>query len=337
MSWRGAVPVLLLVGAAITACGGSTPATSNGAAEASGAESSAISLPRGSWPAGLAFSSDGSLWITESSADAIARRRPNGTITQYPIPNGNETSVDDIVEGSDGAMWFTGFMFVGRIEMDGDFTFWENTLVDSGFDVGIPDAITVGPDDEVWYANGAVPPKIAQMTTTGAMAIPLPADDGGVDFSDLTAGPDGALWFPLSPAKPGGSRGGIGRLTTDGEHESWALPRPDSGAGAIAPGPDGALWFTEPAGYRIGRITTKGRISEFPLEPGMSPFDIVAGDDAMWFTTDKRVGRIDMDGEVTTWSVRGAVNLGALVGAPDGSFWMTDGEADKVHRFTPPR
>ena len=36
-------------------------------------------------------------------------------------------------------------------------------------------------------------------------------------------------------------------------------------AGRITMGPDGALWFTETSADRIGRITTDGQITEFPL------------------------------------------------------------------------
>ena len=33
----------------------------------------------------------------------------------------------------------------------------------------------------------------------------------------------------------------------------------------IASGPDGALWFTELAANRIGRITTSGSLTEYPV------------------------------------------------------------------------
>jgi streptogramin lyase len=37
--------------------------------------------------------------------------------------------------------------------------------------------------------------------------------------------------------------------------------------GGITTGPDGALWFTEQNASKIGRITTAGVITEFPLNP----------------------------------------------------------------------
>ena len=51
-------------------------------------------------------------------------------------------------------------------------------------------------------------------------------------------------------------------------------------------GPDGALWFTEKTGNKIGRVTTDGHFSEFPLPTSSaSPFGIVNGPDHhIWFT-----------------------------------------------------
>src|SRR5688572_7148685 len=55
----------------------------------------------------------------------------------------------------------------------------------------------------------------------------------------------------------------------------FPLPTAASLPFGIAPGPDGALWFAEFASARIGRITTAGMISEFPLL-GSRPIYIAA-------------------------------------------------------------
>ena len=51
-------------------------------------------------------------------------------------------------------------------------------------------------------------------------------------------------------------------------------------------GPSGALWFTEASGNRIGRITTSGTITEYPIPTASSyPEGIAPGpDSALWFT-----------------------------------------------------
>ena len=45
----------------------------------------------------------------------------------------------------------------------------------------------------------------------------------------------------------------------------YALPTAGSQPGGIVAGPDGALWFYETGSNRIGRITTGGQISEYPI------------------------------------------------------------------------
>jgi virginiamycin B lyase len=54
----------------------------------------------------------------------------------------------------------------------------------------------------------------------------------------------------------------------------------------ITAGPDGNLWFTEYGGNKIGRITTAGVITEFPIPTDDSePWGITSGPDGnLWFT-----------------------------------------------------
>src|SRR5215813_7846050 len=76
-----------------------------------------------------------------------------------------------------------------------------------------------------------------------------------------------------------------------------------SGPTDIIKGPDGAMWFTEATANKIGRITTDGVITEFPIPTGGSePFSITAGPDgALWFTAmlSGNITRITTDGVIT--------------------------------------
>src|SRR3954452_14904696 len=75
----------------------------------------------------------------------------------------------------------------------------------------------------------------------------------------------------------------------------------------MAAGPDGALWFTERRGEAIGRVTTTGTVTEFPVptsmeNPRRDPQGIAAGPDgALWFTesTGDSVDRVTTDGVFT--------------------------------------
>src|SRR5439155_597612 len=82
----------------------------------------------------------------------------------------------------------------------------------------------------------------------------------------------------------------------------FQIPTPFSFPDGITAGPDGNLWFTEGFADKIGRITTAGEITEFPLTALSFPYGITAGPDGnLWFTEEKadKVGRITPAGEVT--------------------------------------
>ena len=102
---------------------------------------------------------------------------------------------------------------------------------------------------------------------------------------NITAGPDGNVWFAETGTNNGPSK--LGRVTPQGQISEFTLPH--YLLNSITSGPDGALWFTEGqfnGTGKIGRVTTAGQISEFPLPtPGSSPGSITTGlDRVFWFT-----------------------------------------------------
>jgi streptogramin lyase len=64
----------------------------------------------------------------------------------------------------------------------------------------------------------------------------------------------------------------------------YPIPTPQSNANIIALGPDGAMWFTERNSSKVGRITTAGVITEYPVVANSQPYAITTGPDgALWF------------------------------------------------------
>ena len=57
----------------------------------------------------------------------------------------------------------------------------------------------------------------------------------------------------------------------------------------------------KPDGNRVGRITMKGDITEFPIpSPTGSPINVAVGPDRnVWFTKGGLVGRVTPDGTIT--------------------------------------
>jgi virginiamycin B lyase len=171
--------------------------------------------------------------------------------------------------------------------------------------------------------------QIARMTTAGLVSDEFPVSGGA---RAISAGPDGAIWFTTSAA--------IGRVTVAGVITVYSVPAAGSSPQGIAIGPDGALWFTDSGTNTVGRITTTGAITEFPLPTTSpvttSPGAIVAGPDgALWFTTSGcilivatectgQIGRITTSGDVTEYSATGGTSgqiQGIAVGS-DGGLWF---------------
>ncbi|HEX8745431.1 MAG TPA: hypothetical protein VF712_20065 [Thermoleophilaceae bacterium] len=143
----------------------------------------------------------------------------------------------------------------------------------------------------MWFTNKSEH-VVGRIPSSGPRTIRKYSLDRGIDPFQLTAGPDGAIWFTeLSVAR-------ITRVTTGGQVASFSLPRAGTSLWGIAAGPDGAVWFTESnaAGDAIGRVTPGGVITEFPLpNPDSGPGGIATGPDgALWFTerNGDRIGRL---------------------------------------------
>jgi streptogramin lyase len=162
---------------------------------------------------------------------------------------------------------------------------------------------------------------------------------------EITAGPDGNLWF----TEYNGNR--IGRITPDGivTEFSEGITAGASPIG-ITVGPDGALWFTEEFRVfnigligQIGRITTDGAVTEFKGGITAGPFDlaglygIAAGSDGnLWFTeaaTDK-IGRITPAGVVTEFDLTAGSSPHDITNGADGNLWFTERSASRIGRIT---
>jgi len=165
--------------------------------------------------------------------------------------------------------------------------------------------------------------------------FPLPT--AGLNPGELTVGPDGDLWFPMSSlsAVPGA----IGRITPSGALTEFPLPTAGSSPISLTVGPDGNLWFTEgsAAGTAIGRITLSGALTEFPLPAGDSyPDGLTVGPDGnLWFLENfpgtfgysltSKIARITPFGALTEFPAGGGF-VGDLMVGPDGNLWFTDND-----------
>ena len=114
--------------------------------------------------------------------------------------------------------------------------------------------------------------------TTGGVITEFPVASGHTQW-EMTAGPDGNLWFT-----PGSGAHSIGRVTTDGSVTEFPTDDPNSAPNYIGAGPDGNVWYTDMggSGFKVGmRTAPGGDVTEFPYSNLGLPAGIVAGPDGM--------------------------------------------------------
>ena len=211
---------------------------------------------------------DGALWFTEG-VGLIGRIDPvSHAITQYPVPGLTLTSLASphgITSGPDGDLWFTEPQVhrIAKIDPNSDeiTSYCLNTVIDAY-------EITAGSDGALWFTDeggaiGRIDPTTDTITsyTLPATEPENPDSPYNPDTTEITSGPDGALWF----TDPSNSL--IGRIDpTSHEFNLFSLRDGSKDPTGITSGPDGALWFTEPSGENIGRLS-------FDAPPPIPPLD----------------------------------------------------------------
>lgn len=281
-------------------------------------ETTLYQLPSESRPRSIVKGPDGNLWFTEES-DKIGKITPLGAITEYPLLE--KSNPRSIVAGPDGNLWFTelGTNKIGKITTSGQIT--EYPLPKSSG----PSAIAVGSDGNLWFTT-CYSKKIGKITTSGVITEYLPA--AGACLESITAGPDGNLWFTCM------LRNKIGKITTSGSVTEYTLPE-FTYPKYITAGPDGNLWFT--GERRVGKITTLGVRTEYPIE-ATDPFKITSGSDGnLWFTIpqDGAIGRMTTSGSWTKFPA--PLEPWGITTGPDGYLWFTrmPGSGNSIGRMVP--
>ncbi len=319
---------------------------------------------------------DGDVWFTcfrlpghpgGIERSGIGRITPAGTVTEFSagIPAG--TSINDLVVGPDGNLWFTlvpGLTrsgrppsriqksAIGRMTPEGEVTLFRAGLRKESY----PDEIIAGSDGNLWFLDATIvstgaQARIGRVTPQGSITefrTGLPAD---LDVGGLAAGPNGNLWFtevgrPQNAAEPGGL---IGRMDSEGTVTSFGSPTGASGPPLA--GADGNLWFVEWAGrVSIDRVTPSGEITQFGKGQVGLPTHLVDGPDGnVWFTAQQSVGRVTPSGEVSRFTDcmdfrQDFSEATQIVSGPGGDLWFSTvtsrmtpsmGEPPTIGRVTP--
>jgi virginiamycin B lyase len=202
---------------------------------------------------------------------------------------------------------------------------------------GVPEGIAAGADGALWFTERYTT-QIGRVTTDGHFKI-FSFQMNNHHSTSITAGPDGAVWFTFPNSVPNFDTGKIGRITSTGDATFFQIPWV-SDAESITTGPDGNLWFADHVAKAVGRLTTGGVFTKFPIPgpQGTYPWQITSGPDgALWFTdfNGHRIGRLTTSGQVQFFPVVGEGYPDAIASGPDGNVWFTLDDEATVARITP--
>jgi virginiamycin B lyase len=285
------------------------------------------------------------LWSAPAGAEVRLTPLPPSLISELPV----NFEVSDMAIGPEGEVWGTPF-YGGPIEraspmgvLTGRFTLPEGPEPDEPT-VARPTGIMRGDDGAIWFDAGYNSDEeglIGRITPAGKVTM-FQSGLPKVQIGAPVLGADGDIWFTASDFGSVPSRGYICRLNPDGEMKTFPVPtgpgqrnEPESSSpGAMVLGSDGALWFSDDGRnseekWMVGRVSTSGTISEFPLPDGGEFGGMaLASDGSVWFETfSHSIDRVAPSGEVTSFPIPelGSSLAEGLTLGPDGDLWFLFG------------
>ena len=275
--------------------------------------------------------------LTTGALGLPAAAQASVHITEFPARAGSGPT--GITAGPDGNVWFTETYAdrIGRITPSGAVT--EFT---AGITAGAqPDQIAAGPDGNLWFTEHNAR-NIGRITPAGVVTeFPI----GAIAFG-IAPGPDGRMWFTAGYA-PWTTGATVGAIDSSGglyQRVAFLTMTYPYESGGIAAGPSGDMWFLQTAGNDLGRVTTGGTLTSWPIwshgsTPGAYLNNIVLGPDGnMWASgLSGTITRITDAGTATEFPVSpGVVSIPEDVAAgPDGNMWFTAIGLNSVGRISP--
>ncbi len=251
-----------------------------------------VNLP---YPGRCVDGGDGYVWFATGtwSIGRVSIATGEGTVFALPENVGSQ----DVTRGPDGAIWFTASQYypfkvsVFRITISGEITEYPLPT-----EFSTPRAITTGPDGALWFTGDRGQVGRLEANGTGFRFYNLPQYpiEGYLAPGAIVTGPDGNLWF--GAVGPDGNENMV-RVSPTGTISQFPVAR-YYGITGVANGPDGAIWFLE--GGRnpplVGRITTSGVLTEYPVTAESPLMNITAGPGlTLWLTgLMAGVGRISL-------------------------------------------
>ncbi|MDQ2808508.1 MAG: hypothetical protein M3Z04_16610 [Chloroflexota bacterium] len=198
------------------------------------------------------------------------------------------------------------------------------------------------PADACQATPRSQPPPALQVATFALPPPPpnpdFPGPPRNSDMPAIVAGPDGNLWFSVSPGD------WIGRISPAGVFTRIPLGTDVWGARGLAFASDGNLWanpeFRPP--YKgppaLLRISPASQVAKVPITQGIYSYaDIVAGPDGnFWAVEGDQIMRITPGGDVKQLPLGKIYDeVHGIAAGPDGNIWVVTQTDDPIKRITP--
>lgn len=209
-----------------------------------------LPLPRPSFGgAGITGRPGGPVW-TADPAGYVDEITAGGKISRTRVPAGSGLPFAIAATG-DGSIWITEltgyFEHSGvliRVPAGGDGPAPAPALTLASHAANV-DALAAGPARTLWFTDFGAS-QIGELGPAGRLRLFAdPSPYSGL--SDITMGPDGAMWFTEQA-------GLVGRVTPGGLITQLALPSPGSNPDGITAGPGRTIWIAETGVDAIARI-----------------------------------------------------------------------------------
>jgi virginiamycin B lyase len=317
---------LLTCAAAVLCCGGAAPSRVAQFAVPIPAETSRVQ------PQAIVAAPDGNVWFTVSwlTADnrlrgVVARAAPSGAITLFDGPQVHDAG--GIAIGTDGDIWFTDVIGIGRMTPAGDVTTFG--LPPSG---ATAVSIAAASDGSFWFTENV--DRLGNLRPDGTFSeYSLPHPNSGVEGIAVAGA---SVWFVES------SLNAIGRLTSDGAVAEFPIPTPSSGARAIVASADGSLWFSESQAGKIGHITSDGRIDEHTLggtAEVSTPLGLATDSNGnIWFADlNDKIGMIAANGDFTEVALPAGSAPNWVAADAQGHVWASEAGSGSIAELSQSR
>jgi virginiamycin B lyase len=305
--------------------------------------SNARNLPN-VYPTGIIVGPDNNLWFVETGA--IGRVSPAGAIVSFALPHHASDHPVNLTVGPDNALWFALPDSIGRITTNGTIRIFPDPTPNN-----IHTAIINGPKKRLWFIDkNPLTQMLGSMGLDGTMA-PVSVDKA-IDPSYIIAGHDNTVWFVEALNKPAFPTDPIiGRITATGHVSLFPIHVKGCGMGICTPldlsqTKDGSIWFPV-FGQAIGRLSTRGQLSFFPLiPPRRQPTDRCQQGIPVRITHDARgriwfgemtypcIGMLTPKGATTYLVTNRIDNIGGLAADMRGNIWFTLTCVNSVGRLT---